>query len=89
MPVRPCNKSEPTMETVLRSSYDCRLASREAVSHKRTICAKAMLVNPASPDSRHVRVPKGDTIEVRGGFDARWVRLAPHEWRLLRLATRR
>ena len=38
---------------------------------------------------QRVRVPKGDTIEVRGGFEARWVRLAPREWRLQRLATRR
>ncbi|HVZ49893.1 MAG TPA: nuclear transport factor 2 family protein [Gemmatimonadaceae bacterium] len=38
---------------------------------------------------QRVRVPKGDTIEVRGGFEARWVRVAPHVWRLQRLATRR
>jgi hypothetical protein len=36
---------------------------------------------------QRVRVPAGDTVSVKGGFRAEWVRIAPREWRIRRLGT--
>lgn len=38
---------------------------------------------------QRVRVPQGDTVEVRGRFEAEWVRVSGVGWRLRRLATSR
>ena len=35
-----------------------------------------------------VRLPSGETVEVKGRFEASWLRTAPGQWKLRRMATR-
>ena len=35
-----------------------------------------------------VRLPSGETVEVEGRFEASWLRTAPGQWKLRRMATR-
>lgn len=45
------------------------------------------LVFQSGTYDQRVRVPKGDTLQVRGRFDATWVRTDSSGWRILRMGT--
>ena len=38
---------------------------------------------------QRVRLPSGETVEVQGLFEAAWLRTAPGQWKLRRMATMR